>query len=132
MRLRGGRLFLSAGVVASLAVVGCATTPKTPEEIVAGRSQARLDALMAGDLDTAIEYSTPGYRESFDKGDLASAYFGVRNWTSAEVDVVVCEVQRCVVKYIVEYEIRRPKFTNRRPLTETWVLTDGQWYVTRR
>ncbi|MCK9247023.1 MAG: hypothetical protein M0P11_08760 [Anaerolineaceae bacterium] len=119
-------------VSASILLVSCAGTAlsgKTPEQRVEQRAQQRLDALLAWDLDKVMEYTTPVYRSRVSKNQYGSRYLGVANWTEANVDSVSCSEDRCDVKVQVTYEMVRPRMTNTRPLDETWIKVDGQWYI---
>lgn len=122
--------FGSAVLVTFLLLAGCATSPSgTPEEQVARRAQERLDALMGGDLDKAMEYTTPAYRQANTRGQYGALYAGVGNWTEARVREVACEGERCDVKILVSYEMSRPRITNTRPLDEVWIQVNGQWSI---
>lgn len=119
---------------AALLASGCASImgpPPTAEEIVAERAQARLDALLAWDLDEVHAYFSPSAREIYGKEDLAAAYAGARRWTGAEVTKVECDGKRCEVVYMIDYKMVRPAIENRRPLSEIWVNIDGKWYASR-
>ena len=122
---------LSAACAVTLAVItGCATVDNRPtEEIVGERVQARLDALLAWDFETAIQYNSPGYRETYGVAELKSAYYGARNWHTAEFYRADCEGPRCEVTVIVDYEIKRPPVRNKKPIVETWVQIDDEWFI---
>lgn len=124
---------LTAMVVsASLLLAACAGTGlsgKTPEQQVAQRAQQRIDALRAQDIDAAMAFTTPAYRQRTHKAQYASRYAGVINWTEAQVSKVNCEEDRCDVTVQVTYQMNRPKMINTRPLDETWIKVDGSWYI---
>ena len=120
-------------VFAAVLVAGCSSEPPaTPEERVATRAQERLAALMSGDFDKALEYTTPTFRQSSSAGAYRSRYGGVGNWTEAIVEQVACEPESCSVRLQVTYQMTRPKMENTRPLDEVWILAEGEWYIYER
>ncbi len=117
---------------------GCAlNTPKTPEAIVAQRAQARWDALIKGDLETAYRYLSPGYRQvkSFER--YKRGIFGVGIWQGAKVDKVVCEQPDvCKVTVMVTTRLVLPRvgapMESTTPVYERWIRDDqGWWHVPR-
>ena len=111
----------------------CATfEPKSPEQAVAERSRARIDALMSRDYEAAYQYTTPGYRSTEGVIKYTSRWAGVGMWRSADITRVDCEaaepVERCKVWLDVNYQA--PGFE---PVTtaldENWLLIKGEWYL---
>ncbi|MCK9246788.1 MAG: hypothetical protein M0P11_07530 [Anaerolineaceae bacterium] len=123
------RTFTVAATLLLAACAGTGLSGKTPEQIVEQRAQQRLDALMAWDLNKALEYTSPAYRSRVSKNQYGSRYLGVSNWTEAKVESVSCKEDRCDVKTMITYEMVRPKITNTRPRDEVWIKVDGQWYI---
>lgn len=119
---------------AALLITGCAGlgAPKTPEEQVAKRAQQRLDALMKWDLEKAISYTTPSFRQRSNTADYSRRYLGMRNWTEAKVGSVTCMENRCDVKVLATYPVIHSKSSTTRPIDERWVQLDGQWYIYHR
>lgn len=119
-------------LVVSLAV-GCAelgVKPSvSPEDAVKSRAQAWADALRAGQLQAAWEFTSPHYRQFSTSKDYSRFVLGSGRWTSAVVDSVECKEDVCNVVIVVEYEIKLMKMTNRRPLDYKWVLLDGEWWL---
>lgn len=116
-----------------LAGSGCATMgAKTPEDIVAQRSQARLDALLKGDLEGAWKYTSPTYRQRVTPGAYNANVAGAVNWTAAKVDRVECEEERCEVRYQLTYNLPQLKMENTRPMNEVWIKSDGNWWIYHR
>lgn len=120
---------------AALLLAGCAaTTPKTPEQAVAERAQARWDALLARDYETAYTYFSPGFRSSVDLDAYRTQRSRQRvRWTEADLLGVECDGQVCQAEVRVAYEYRMPvqgvgTVTSRRPLSENWIRADGKWY----
>lgn len=117
-----------------LALSACAMGPKMPTSLE-DRVQARWDALLAGDYETAYAYLTPGYRQT---ESLASFQGKLRNrpvrWVAAKFDSIEkCAVaSSCDVLIAVTYRVRGlPQVgthQSTRKLSEKWVQIDGDWY----
>jgi len=122
------RIGAVAGVLVVLA--GCAGLAGKPEDRVKERAQARWDALLKGDLQTAYGYYSPGSRAVMDfKSYEASIRKGF--WKAATVDSVTCPAaQRCEAVETIEYEFNGRR--TRSPLTETWIEEDGNWWLVRK
>lgn len=128
---QSGSKMASGLVLALLVMAGCSSTGSsgTPEEQVARRAQERLDAMMAGDFERALAYTTPAFREGTTSNRYRGRYAGVGNWTNASVERVACEEERCNVTISVTYQMVRPNIENTRPLDEVWITTGGEWYI---
>lgn len=121
--------------LSSLMLFGCATTPVlTTEEIVQQRAQARWDALISEDYDSAYEYLTEGFRST---QSLNNYRFGIQtqrvSWKSAEVTGVECELELCRVSVSIEYSIHQPvpgvtDWNSTRKVFENWIRSDSGWY----
>ncbi len=118
---------LSILILASL-LPGCADN-RPAEDIVRERSQERLDFLMAKDVDSAYQYTTPGYRATTSATVFALRVGGAANWTEAKVDTVECEAEICQVQTLISYELKRFNMHNTRPMDEKWLKLDGKWYL---
>jgi hypothetical protein len=121
---------LGVVVVAAGFLAGCAAlTPRSPEEAVKERAEARWDALVKGDLKSAYDYYSPGTRQVL---SLQSYEGSIRRgfWKTAHVEKVQCESnERCVVTVSIEYE-----FQGRRTpsgLQEAWIKEGGNWWAVR-
>jgi hypothetical protein len=122
-----GRLGIA---VAAIVIGACAVTPRTPEEAVKQRSQARWDAMVKGDFNAAYGYLSPGSRSVITASDYASS-LRAGFWKSAVVDKVECgSAQSCDVSATIEYEHlgRRTKT----PLRETWIREGSEWWYLRK
>lgn len=119
-------------LAAVLALTACATAPKT--DPVVERAQARWDALVAGDLETAYTYYSPGYRSSASLID-----FGVEmrtrkvRWTSAAYKDHSCDGDRCEVRFDISFRVPRPVpglsvYDGTDTVEDTWIRSDGQWW----
>lgn len=113
----------------------CATSGSGPEkEKIENRAQARWDALLAGELETAYGYFSPGYRSSVSLIDYGVELRMRRvNWTSATYKEHSCENKTCDVKFMVGYKIVRalpgvPTFESQSIVDERWIQIDGQWW----
>ena len=121
----------AAGAFLAVVIAGCAAmAPKTPEQLVKERSQARWDALVKGDMTAAYEYFSPGSRavvrpESF----AASLKPGF--WKSAVVEKVACEgTQTCEAQATIEYEYQGRRMKT--PLRETWIREGSDWWYVQK
>ena len=113
-------------VSALVLAAGCATVAEqSPEQVVKARAQARWDALVKGDIETAYSYLGPGSRAV---NSLEAYKASVRKgfWTGAEVESVKCEAESCEVSSRIEYQYRGGRFKT--PLAETWVKQQGNWW----
>lgn len=123
-----------AGIAcAVLLAAGCASQPKLAAS-VEERAQARWDAILAQDLDTAYSLYSPGYRSATSRVDFEIALRAKRiNWTSANVQESQCEGDACTVITNVKYRITAPvpgvpSWESERRIDERWVRTEGQWW----
>jgi hypothetical protein len=125
-------LVTSLGACSSLSELG-----KTPEEIVALRSQARWDAIFADNWETAYSYATPAYRERVDLRAYRALYGSTVDRKGARVAKVNCEsAEVCVATIAMRFTLPQlpataaPLETN---FDERWLLgEDGRWYLLHR
>lgn len=131
---------LAAGLCMAAAALlsGCAAmqqTPKTPEQIVAERSQARWNALLAGDWESAYSFATPALRQARDLSGYRALLGGQATWKKAELKSVNCpqpDVCNTRVRVgVAPVLVRGAKFVET-DVPERWVLVDGQWWHYRR
>jgi predicted small secreted protein len=114
-------------------VTACAATQPAGDSIKS-RAQARWDALLASDYDTAYGFYSPGYRTSHSRTDFEIELRSRRvRWVGAEVLEASCEADVCSVETRVDYKIARPvpgvpEWKSSDQLTERWVRIDGQWW----
>lgn len=116
--------------IAAVSLPGCTSLGlfQTPEERVAQRAQARLDALLAGDIKKAFTFLAPASREATSWQRWGSNYAGVGQWRAVSVNSVKCDLDRCDVNASVSYEMVRPRMKNTRSRNEVWINVNGQWY----
>jgi hypothetical protein len=127
------RTALASLVVAgALALAGCAALqPKTPEEIVTQRVEARWDALIKGDFPAAWAYTQPAYRAIVKQADYAKTFGAGGQWRGVQVHQVSCEAERCTVRIRLTTRVTLPPFRGQEltgALDETWVREDGNWW----
>jgi hypothetical protein len=99
------------------------------EEIVAERAQARWDALLQGDVATVYGFTSPAYRSGISQNRFRARFGGAVRWTKAEVHEVTCEEDRCRVVVLVSYRAARERMENTRPIEETWIHSEGEWWL---
>ena len=120
---------LAAGV---LALAGCAAfTPKTPEQVVTERVEARWDALIHRNFEKAWEYTQPAYRALVAQKDYSKQFGAAGQWKGVQVHQVTCEPERCTVRLRVAAKVQAPPFTGQELVTyleEVWVRDEGQWW----
>lgn len=131
-RARLLRLF-AAGLAGAM-LTGCASlAPKTPEDAVRERAQARWDALLAGKFDEAYAYLSPGSRAVVSPQRFRSSIGAAAAWKSAKVHSVTCaQADRCKVTMLVSYApmVRAREIgTIETSIDETWLLDQGQWWL---
>jgi len=98
-----------------------------PDVEVRKLAQQRWDALVAGDIEKAYGFLSPGTRQA---RSLTSyrALIRVGFWQSAQVDQVECpSADVCKVVVMVEYVFRGSLV--RSPLSESWVYREGRWWA---
>jgi hypothetical protein len=113
----------------------CATSISvSPESQIEERATARWEALFSGDLASAYEYLTPGYRSSVSSLAYQRSVLLKRvAWTSAKYVENACEESVCKVKFEVGFTVSGAlpgvkSFKGSQIIEESWVLIDGQWY----
>lgn len=123
----------TAALLLAAMVTACATT--SPGKIdIKDRAQARWDAVLTGDLDTAYSFYSPGYRSSTSRVDFEISLRMRRvRWISAEVQESSCVADVCTVSTLLGYQVARPVpsvtvWKNKKLVDETWVRTEGKWW----
>ena len=134
--LRGpGCLF--ATMLGALFISGCAsqaTAPESTRDSVEVRAQARWDAVLAGDFETAYSYYSPGYRSGTSAVNLGVSITMRRvRWISAEYQEHDCTENACTVKFQVGYTVYQPvpglkQYDGSNFQDENWIRTEGQWW----
>ena len=126
------RFFLLCAVCTAMFATGCATTPAIDE--VGTRAQARWDHLLAGELETAYGFLSPGTRSSVSSLQYQrSIYLKKVRWTKARHVESDCQEDTCKVSILLDYSLLAPlpgvaKYESSKTVTENWVRVDGQWW----
>ena len=123
------------GVLGIAVLLGaCATTGGGSADAVT-RAQARWDAQIAGEYETAYGYFSPGYRAAFPLEAYRSQMRArTVRWTQATVQDQACEENVCKVRVSLEYEVDLATrgagtVTSVSSLVESWIESDGTWYL---
>lgn len=114
------------------------THPKTAEEQVAERAEARWKARIAKDWKAVYDFMSPGYRSTHPyevfAAQMARSPLLYRN---VSVEKVVCQdADRCDVELNIESEYRgtQAQFQGQvssSRVKEQWIRLDGQWWFGR-
>lgn len=129
------RLVFLIGMLLLLALItACAASAPTRDEIIAERAQARWDALLAGDFESAYAFLTPGVRSTMTATDM-EIEFRLRRvqYLSAEYLDHGCADQVCTVKIRVGFRVAKPvvgmkEWESESTAEEQWILSGGQWW----
>lgn len=127
---------VAAGLLLAAGVTACGEVKPslTPEQTVAQRSQARVDAMVTGDYATAYRYYTPGYRSSTGEADFIVRFKVSKvKWTGGRLVDVQCEESLCNARVDIDYFVDEPmrgvsEHRSTRRIDETWINVDDQWY----
>jgi hypothetical protein len=120
--------------VLALSLSACATMGKPDTEVVADRAQQRWDALLAGNVETAYGYLSPGFRSSVSLVDYTVRLSQRRvQWISAEHLSSNCEADRCSVKFNIGIRVVNAvpgsgQFDSSSVVEETWIRSGGDWW----
>ena len=117
-------------------LTGCSwLDTRPPGERVLSRSQERLDALMARDIEKAYSFASPGYRSSHTTFQYDKKFGGAKTlWTAARAVEADCDdlqtpVERCRVLIEIDYTTRSLGYLETSEMYETWILSDSEWYL---
>jgi len=128
--LRIACLALVVAFAAGCASIG-AGSGSAAEAIVLERAQARWNALVERDWNTAYPYITPAYRAIVPLKRYGNQFTGPLQWESAKAHSATCEGARCTVRVEISFRTLLPGHTDRLSSTfvdEVWVLEEGTWY----
>lgn len=131
--LRSSTMVIFFGLGALL--VGCVTVPpEAPEEEVRPRVEAWLGSVLASDMESAYEFTSPAYRSAHGMRHYAKAYAGRDMWRQVEISDIKCNVTaeygQCGVVLLVTYRGFLMEHEMTTQLPQTWVRVDGVWYTT--
>jgi hypothetical protein len=123
----------AAATVCLIGLAACATTPATPEAkqaAVATRAQAKWDAVIKDNMETAYGFMSPASRQVVTL-DRFKANIRRGSFREAKVDRVTCEGDACQVRMLVTYDHQQMRGITT-PLTESWIFDGGEaWFVYR-
>lgn len=124
----------AASICLAGALAGCATAPPaTPEEAVRARANARLKALVSGDLPKAYSYLSPASRSLVSLEAWRNNLSRATVWKSAEVFSVECPAaDRCKVRVTVSHQplvLAGTLGTITSAIDETWLADKGDWWL---
>lgn len=126
------RAALAALLGATLWLAGCAALqPKTPEQVVGERVEARWAALIKGDFEKAWDYTQPGFKAIVKQADYRKRFGAAGQWKGVQVHQVTCEAERCTARIRLTSVMLLPQFKGMEVngyIDETWVREDGQWW----
>ena len=125
--------------LALISLAGCAalggnplrmapTTPEARQTLVTERANARWNALIRDDLDTAYGFMSPASREllSLDKYKTTMRRGAFR---AAKVESTACDGDSCKVRLLLTYDHRLMKAITS-PIVESWIIDGSQaWLV---
>jgi len=136
--MKNQRILIRIAAVASFLLFallsGCATAPQSDDEIVAERSQARWDAVLARDYETAYSFYSPGFRSTRSVADLEIKLRLQRiRWTNAKYRDHSCTGDSCTVRVDLTYKVSSPvpgvdSWNGFDLIEEQWVRTGGEWW----
>ncbi|BCX80660.1 hypothetical protein MIT9_P0234 [Methylomarinovum caldicuralii] len=114
-------------------LAACNFAALSREERVARRAQARWDALIRGDIETAYAYLAPGYRKIKSLERYRRGIHGVGKWREARVERVTCpEKDVCNVDMQVKVRLMVPRMgepiESVNPVRERWIYKAGEWW----
>ena len=103
-------------------------SPQVKQTVVAERAEARWQALIKGDLDTAYTFLSPGSKATTSLAVYKSKIKpGI--WRRAKADKVSCEGEICSVTIQITFDTPKAKGIETQ-LAERWIIEDGAaWYV---
>jgi hypothetical protein len=114
-------------------LASCATT-MSRENAVEERAKARWETLLAGDLDGAYEFLSPGFRSSVSSLQYQRSLLLKRiRWDDAQVIESECEETTCIVRISLDYTLHGAlpgvsSFSGTQKYEESWLLVNGSWY----
>jgi len=133
---RQGIAVLLAVLLASLA--GCASMSRggadlaleAKQALVTERINARWEALIKGDLDTAYTYMSAASKETIPL-TAYKAKIKPGMWRSVKINAIVCEAEICTASMTLTYDHRLMKGVQT-PFQESWIIEKGTaWFVAR-
>lgn len=110
--------------------VGSDAPPEVKQKVVTERAEARWQALIKGDLETAYTYLSPGSKATTSLA-LYKSKIKPGIWRKAKAEKVSCEGEVCSATIQITYDTSRIKGIETQ-LAESWIIENGTaWYVYR-
>ncbi len=139
LRLLQGWLRSVIGLVLVGAVAACATTagtgtltndspPEVKRAVLTERINARWDALIKGDMDTAYTFLSQASKDAYPL-NVYKNKVKPGLWRSVKIDAVDCDGTVCWAKMVLTYDHRTMKGVQT-PFTESWIIEKGNaWFI---
>jgi hypothetical protein len=111
----------------------CATTSRT-EKNIESRATARWHAILSGDLVSAYQFLSPGYKSSVSLNQYQRQILLMRvKWKDARYLESECTETTCNVKISLDYALYGAlpgvkSFDGTQTIEESWVRIDDIWY----
>lgn len=124
-----------AGMCCALLLLSACAGMATTENTIEKRVTARWTALFDDDLAGAYEYLSPGYRSSVSSIQYQRSLLVMKvRWTDARYIESDCTETICKVKISLDYTVYGSipgvnSFEGTQEIEESWVRTDGNWYL---
>ncbi len=121
-------------VLPALTLTSCATQPSNPEEYVVERAKERRELLLAGEIEEAYEFFSPGYRSTHSLVDFAVEERTRKvGYTGAKYLSHECQESRCIVSFELAYRVVAPVpgvsyFEGKSKVEDTWIKNRGEWW----
>jgi hypothetical protein len=121
-------------LVMLLSACAATNTASSAKDPIPERVQARWNALLAEDFETAYSFYSPGYRSA---NSLTDFELSIRlrkvQWQSAEYLEHSCEESLCTAKIKMGYRVASPvpginEWKSHSVIDEKWIKSDGQWW----
>lgn len=111
--------------------------PRTPEQEVEARAEARWNALIKRDFVLAHSFTQPGFRAVVKPEDYGKRFGHAGTWKGAQIHEVKCEAGRCTVRVRLTTAVHLPRIARSIPEVtgyhdEVWVRDEGQWWYFER
>ena len=125
---------LCSSLVGASVLTACASMgTSAPQDQVKQCATERWQALVAGEIERAYSYNTPGFRALVTPSAYRSRIGGAVKWVGAEVTQVNCpEPAKCDVQIKLDYQpVLGGKITGSYStyLDESWLQENSQWWI---
>lgn len=127
-------LLATAALVSGALLAGCASLgPKTPEQEVTARAEARWAALVKRDFAKAYSFAQPSFKAVIKPETYERRFGNAGQWKEAQIHSATCEAARCTVRVRLTTKLNIPRFAKRIPEVvgyhdEVWIREEGQWW----